>query len=146
MQPIPWYLAAVGAAVIWGVHYPLIDNALQRVSLVSVLLLTALPIVLLAPFYGVQLLEDWRALGAMSWRERLPILALAGTSFAATVLLFISIGGKNATLASLIEISYPVFVALFAFLLFRQIHINASVVAGATLVFAGVVIIILGNR
>ena len=55
---------------------------------------------------------------------------------------YVSIGGKNATLASLIEISYPAFVALFAFLLYREVHFNASVLLGAALVFAGVALII----
>ena len=61
------------------------------------------------------------------------------------MLLFQAISDKNATLASLIEISYPVFVALFAWLLFRQVHLNASVLVGALLVFAGVAVIVLNN-
>ncbi len=143
---IPWYLAALGAALVWGVHYPLIDNALKRVSLPAVLLLTAVPILLVVPFWFGTLADDWRTLGTIPWRERLPILAVALTSLTATVLLFVSIGGKNATLASLIEISYPVFVALFAWLLFREIQVNASVVIGGLLVFTGVVVIIWNNR
>lgn len=41
--------------------------------------------------------------------------------------------------------AYPVFVAVFAYLLFREIHINPSVIAGALLVFAGVGVIIWNN-
>jgi drug/metabolite transporter (DMT)-like permease len=59
--------------------------------------------------------------------------------------LFLSIASKNATLASLIEISYPVFVAVFAYLLFREIHVNPSVIIGGLLVFAGVAMIIWNN-
>lgn len=142
---IPWYASAIGAAVIWGVHYPLIDFALRRVSLVTVLLLTALPIVLLAPFFHRALLADVAALQRMGTGDRATVLSLALTSLLGSVLLFVSIVGKNATLASVIEISYPVFVALFAFLLFRQVHVNASVLAGAALVFAGVMIIVWNN-
>ncbi|MBU0626279.1 EamA family transporter [Patescibacteria group bacterium] len=40
----------------------------------------------------------------------------------ATILL--AIKGKNATVASLIEISYPLFVILFSFLFFRTVNIN----------------------
>ena len=57
----------------------------------------------------------------------------------------VAVRGRNATLASLIEISYPVFVALFAWLLFREIHVNASVVVGGLLVFAGVCLIVWNN-
>lgn len=141
---LPWYVTALGAAVVWGIHYPLVDHALKRLSLSGVLLLTALPILLL-PLITRGLGADLAALRAMSWGERAPILALAFTSLTGSVLLYLSISGKNATLASLIEITYPVFVALFAFLLFRQMHLNATVIVGATLVFAGVAVIILGN-
>lgn len=142
---LPWYVAALGAAVVWGIHYPLVAFALKRVSLVFVLLLTALPIVLLVPFFHRQLRADLAAFAALAAGERWTILALAVTSLAGAVLLFLSIAAKNATLAALLEISYPVFVALFAWWLFREVHWNPSVLAGAALVFFGVVMIIWHN-
>jgi len=141
---LPWYVTALGAALVWGIHYPLVDHALKRFSLTGVLLLTPLPILAL-PFVTRGVDADLATLRAMSWSERVPILALALTSLAGSVLLYLSISGKNATLASLIEITYPVFVVLFAFLLFRQMNLNASVLIGAGLVFAGVAVIVLGN-
>ncbi len=142
---LPWYVSAVGAAVIWGVHYPFLDHALKRLSLFTVLFLTVLPMLLAAPFYYPQLAADAGLLARMNWGERLPILLIPLTSLAGAVLLFLAISDKNATLASLIEISYPVFVVFFAWLLFRQVHLNASVLVGAALVFAGVGLIILNN-
>ena len=142
---IPWYLTAIAAALVWGLHYPLIDNALRKLSVMSVLLLTAVPVLLVAPWFRRTLVADYRTLAQLSWNDRLPILALGLTSFSASVLLFLSIESKNATLASLIEISYPVFVALFAYVLFREMHLNASVLTGSVLVFLGVGIIILNN-
>lgn len=142
---LPWYVTAIGAALVWGVHYPLLDHALKRLSLFSVLFLTVLPVLLAAPWYASSLAADAGALARMGWAERLPILLIPLTSLAGAVLLFLAIGDKNATLASLIEITYPLFVALFAWLLFRQAHLNASVLAGAALVFAGVALIILHN-
>lgn len=142
---LPWYVAAIGAAVVWGLHYPLLDFALKRLSLVSVLLLTAVPLLLIVPFYHRTLRADVAVWQALPWGERLPIAAIAFTSLAGAVLLFLSIAGKNATLAALLEITYPVFVALFAFVLFRELHVNASVLTGALLVFAGVALIIWNN-
>lgn len=141
----PWYLTAIAAAVVWGVHYPLVDYALKRVSIVTVLLLTALPIVLLLPLYQQTLKNDFGVWQTIPWPERLPILAIMVTSLSGAVLLYVSISGKNATLASLIEISYPVFVAVFAYLLFREMHLNASVLLGAALVFSGVALIVWHN-
>ena len=142
---VPWYLTAVGAALMWGLHYPLIDNALKKVSVVSVLLLTALPIILVAPWFHNTLIADYRTLSELRWSDKAPILALALTSLSASILLFVSIDSKNATLASLIEISYPMFVAMFAYLLFREVHLTPSVITGSLLVFLGVGIIILNN-
>ena len=83
---------------------------------------------------------------ALSATERWLIGAIAVTSLAGTVLLYLAVRGRNATLASLIEISYPAFVALFAWLLFREWQINAGVLAGAALVLAGTTLIILNSR
>jgi drug/metabolite transporter (DMT)-like permease len=142
---IPWFVAALGAAVVWGVHYPLVDYALKRLSVTTVLVLTALPIALLVPFFWKSLAHDAAQLRAMPLKELVPILALTVTTVTGALLLFLAIGGKNATLASLIEITYPVFVALFAFVLFREVHLTASVLVGAGLVFAGVFLIIWHN-
>lgn len=141
----PWYVTAIGAALVWGVHYPLVDHALKKLSLVSVLLLTALPIVVLALFFHRTLAADYAVWTTLDTGPKVRVLALALTSLLGSVLLFLSIAGKNATLASLIEISYPVFVALFAWLLFREIHVNTSVILGGLLVFAGVAMIIWNN-
>ncbi|MGE5241257.1 MAG: EamA family transporter [Bacteroidota bacterium] len=142
---LPWYVAGLGAALAWGIHYPLVDHALKKVSLISVLLLTALPIIVVALFSWRTIAADYGVWRAMDPGTRGQILAPALTSLAGSVLLFLSISGKNATLASLIEISYPVFVALFAFALFREVHLNASVLVGGALVFTGVAVIIMNN-
>lgn len=142
---IPWYVFAIGAAMVWGLHYPLIDHALKRVSIVSVFTLTLLPLLIVVPLYHKQLAADWAAVQHMDWSTRLPILAIIVTSTAGALLLIASIAGKNATLAALIEISYPVFVALFAWLLFGEYHLTPRVMLGAGLIIAGVLLIIWRN-
>ncbi|MDH5472868.1 MAG: DMT family transporter [Gammaproteobacteria bacterium] len=142
---IPWYITALGAALIWGLHYPLIDHALKKISLFSVLLITVIPVLLIAPLFSDTLLHDYETFKALETTQKLTISAIGLTSLLASILLFMSIGSKNATLASLIEITYPVFVALFSFILFKHLHINASVITGGILVMAGAGIIILNN-
>jgi drug/metabolite transporter (DMT)-like permease len=143
---IPWYVMAIGAAVVWGVHYPLLDHALKSVSLASVLLLTLLPVLLIAPWFHREIAADLEVIAGLDWAARGGILAIAVTGTLATVLLLLAIGSKNATLASLIEISYPLFVALFAFLLFREFHLNASALLGGLMVMAGLGLIAFGSR
>ena len=143
---IPWYIPAIAAAVVWGLHYPLIEFALRRVSLTTVVLLTALPMALVALAFPARLAADWRLMVGLPSGERFIIGAIAFTSLAGTVLLYLAVRGRNATLASLIEISYPAFVAVFAWLLFRQWHLNAGVLWGAVLMFAGTALIIFNSR
>ncbi len=141
----PWYVTAIGAALVWGIHYPLVDHALKKISPISVLLLTALPVFLVAPFFYRTLAADYAVWSGMAAGAKAAVLALALTSLTGSLLLFLSIAGKNATLASLIEISYPVFVAGFAFVLFREVQINSSAIVGGLLVFAGVATIVWNN-
>lgn len=145
MTTVPWYLAALAAAVVWGVHYPLVDHALKKLSLPGVLVLTTLPVVALVPLFARPLRSDIGVLAAADWPSRLLLLTPALTSVAGAALLYAAIDTKNATLASLIEISYPAFVALFAWLLFRETHLTANALLGGALIMSGVVLIARGN-
>jgi drug/metabolite transporter (DMT)-like permease len=143
---LPWYVSALFAAAIWGLHYPLLEHALKKISLVSVLFLTALPFALLGAVYHRRIAADFAVWRDLDGASQIMIGAIALTGFAATVLLYMAIGSRNATLASLIEISYPAFVALFAYVLFRETALNMGVLIGAALIFAGVAVIVLNNR
>lgn len=52
-----------------------------------------------------------------------------------------SITAKNATLAGLIEISYPIFIALFSYLLFKDNQLTPGSIAGALLIFSGIFVV-----
>ena len=143
---LPWYLTALGAALVWGIHYPLVDYALKHVSIYGVLLLTMLPILLLMPIFLSDLARDLNSVLSLPGSAQGKIAAIGVTSLLGAVLLYLSIAGKNATLASLIEITYPVFVAFFSYVLFRHLHLNASVIIGGLLVIAGAGLIIYNNQ
>jgi hypothetical protein len=95
---IPWYVAAIGAAVVWGIHYPLLDFAMKRISIYGVLLLGVLPIFQLMPLFHRELAADVTLFKTLPDREKLSILTLMLTSMAGTVLIYLSIGSKNASL------------------------------------------------
>lgn len=143
---IPWYIAALGAALTWGLHYPLVGFAMQRISLFSVLLITIIPVLLLAPLFAGQLNTDLQNFRALPTSEQWMISVTGLTSIAGTAFVFLAISGKNATLASLIEISYPVFVAFFSYVIFKQMHVNASVILGGLMVVSGAGLIIYHNQ
>lgn len=143
---LPWYLAALGAAIAWGIHYPLIDFAMKRISVYGVLLLSVLPVVLLMPIFMRQLGQDVDVFSTLPSIERALILTVGLTSTLGAIFLFLAINSKNATLASLIEITYPVFVVFFSWLVFRQVHVNASVIAGGLMILIGASLIIYNNQ
>ena len=143
---IPWYLAAIGAAIIWGIHYPLIDFAMKRLSVYSVLLISVLPVLFLMPMFLRDLARDVEVFKLLPTNEQWLVAAIGLTSTLGAVLLYLSVNSKNATLASLIEITYPVFVVLFAYLFFRQVHVNTSVILGGLMILIGAGLIIYNNQ
>lgn len=143
---IPWYVAALGAAIVWGMHYPLIDFAMKRLSVYSVLLISVLPVLLLMPVFLRELGSDLETFKLLPTNEQWMVAAIGLTSTLGAVLLYLSVNSKNATLASLIEITYPVFVVFFAYLFFRQVHVNTWVILGGLMILVGAGLIIYNNR
>lgn len=144
-----WIFYAVAASVIWGVSYAasgrVIEHGMAPLTFFFYYACFGAIAGALALAAGGRLGDltgELRALGS-DW----PWFALALVSSAAgTLLIYMAIGEKNATLASLIEISYPIFVALFAWLFFRQNQINAMTIVGGALIMGGVVVVFLANR
>lgn len=143
-----WFVYALAAAVIWGVSYAASGRAIERgIS----------PLVFFTLYATVGTCMGVGALAAMGRLAAIPNeirsigpdwgwLALAVvTSGIGALLIYMAIGEKNATLASLIEISYPVFVAFFAWLFFRETQFNLSTVVGAGMIIGGVTVVYLGS-
>ena len=144
-----WFIYAFSAAVIWGVSYAASGRVIERgmsplmffffyaaFATVAAALAISLTGKIGQIAHEVRVLEtDW------------PWLAVAViTSAAGALLIYMAIGEKNATVASLIEISYPLFVAFFAWLFFRETQFNMATIIGAVLILTGVGVVYLGNR
>ena len=144
-----WFVYAFLAAVIWGVSYASSGRVIERgVSpLVFFALYTSVGTVLT---YGTLALtgrlsavsSEVKSLGA-DWPWLVVALLTSGLG---GLLIYMAIGEKNATLASLIEISYPIFVAFFAWLFFLETQFNLASLLGGALIIGGVAVVYLGNR
>ena len=143
---IPWYIAALGAAVTWGVYYPLVDMALKRISLYSIILLSMIPVLLVLPFFLKTVSDDLETVKMLPASEQWVIVSLGVIGLFGEVMVYLAITGKNATLTSLIEMTYPVFVVLFAYIFYRQMHVTASVFVGGLMILVGSGLIIYNNR
>jgi drug/metabolite transporter (DMT)-like permease len=144
-----WLLYALAAAVIWGISYAASGRAIERgVSPLVFFTLCAsvgAAMGLAALFLSGKLAafpNEIRGLG----RDWIWLVVAVVTSGVGALLIYMAIGEKNATLASLIEISYPLFVAFFAWLFFRETQFNFATVGGALLIVSGVSVVFLGNR
>ena len=144
-----WVIYALGAAMLWGASYaasgpilragmpPLVFyfyfSLFGMVAAISMIFLSGKGSYLLAPLYHNRTQTGWFLFSLMA--------AAVGA-----VMTYMAIGAKNATLACLIEISYPLFVVFFAWLFFREVQLNIRTCIGAVLVIAGILVIFLGEK
>ena len=143
---IAWWGYAVIASVIWGVHYVLIGRAMTVISPITLYWMPIIPLVIFLPFYYKTLIADAHALMVASSDVKISVSIVMFTSIIASVALYKAIQGNNPTIASLIEISFPIFVAIFAYLIFGDNHLNSwHAIAGGALIIAGTVLVIVGG-
>lgn len=144
-----WLFYALTAAILWGVSYAASGRVLERgisplalyfcygvfgVALGGIaLMVTGKLLTIPADIRGLQ--GDW------VWF----VISIVGAAVGA-LLIYMAIGEKNATVASLIEVSYPIFVALFTWIFFREVQFNLQTVVGGALILSGVAVVFLGNR
>jgi len=143
---LPWYVAALGAAITWGIYYPLVDMALKRISLFSVILLSMIPVFLVLPVFLKTVSQDIETVKTLPVSEQWIIAGIGLIGLFGEVMVYLAISGKNATLASLIEMTYPVFVVLFAYVFYRQMHVSTSVFIGGLMILVGAGLIIYNNQ
>jgi drug/metabolite transporter (DMT)-like permease len=139
-----WLFYALAASVVWGIGYAACGRILQRGFSSTGLFFLDMFFGLLAMCVYFTVTKSWgltfaqgRQLGGQSFW--LAVTVVATTS--ASLFSFLAIQNKNATLASLVEISYPFFVAFFAWLLFRDAQLTWPTAFGGILILAGIGII-----
>ena len=144
-----WFFYALGAAMIWGINYAVSGRLLERGMSPQTLFLLDMIFGTIALALLISLTGKWQTT-TMEIRAAQPqllfLIIAVMASVSAGLLIFMSIEAKNATVASLIEVSYPLFTAFFAWVFFRQNTINPSTALGALLILTGVFIVARGNR
>jgi len=144
-----WIIYAVAASICWGMSYaacgPLLKRGLDPLLLMLGYSFFGLLGVIFALLSTGKLAQAFKspALDAHSigW-----FLFSVAVSALGAYLTYAAMGAKNPTLVSLIEITYPLFVVLFAWVFFREMQLNPITLCGGLLVLAGVAVITLGER
>jgi drug/metabolite transporter (DMT)-like permease len=143
-----WFLYAVLASVVWGLSYVLNGELFKSLSVLTVVAIqtfvTSVIFAVAAILTGVFRNDVYSVMTSsrLMWLMLFGILALAIAEYG----IGYSIQGKNATLAGLIEISYPIFIALFAYFLFGENQLSFATAVGGVLIFAGVSVIYVAAR
>lgn len=140
-----WWMWAIVASTVWGVHYNIVAKSLSVASPITVYFIPNIMLMVTLPFWYRTLVEDYNTIVASSWDTKLSVFIVMFTSIIASVAVYKAIHASNATYASLIEISYPVFVAIFAFLIFKENHFNPSIIIGGLMIMVGSGIIVWNN-
>ena len=136
------------ASVLWGVAYVLGARLLQSIHVQTLLLLELGCGTVTFLFWSIithSLKLDLQIAsknGALCKQLLLSVLAFN----TANMLILWSVKDKNAVLASLLEVSYPLFVLLFAWLFFREVHMTPVTAVGGLLILAGVMMVSWHNR
>ncbi|MFM1902463.1 MAG: hypothetical protein RLZZ440_363 [Planctomycetota bacterium] len=142
-MPFHGYLLAVAAAVLWGLLYVLDERLLAGMSIYRLYFLHSIAGVAVA---GTVLLvqgESPASLLRLSWPGAPAPLVLTTMAVVALACLaiFASIQALGASRAAVLEISYPLFVAVFAWLLYRH-PLQWPVIVGGIFIFIGSAIIV----
>ncbi len=135
------YLFPVGAALTWGLIYALDQKILKTVSPLTLLFIDAVVTVIV--FLPIFLLRKnaFQEVTRLGRTDVALILITVLLTILADVLILQGVKHLSASTASMIEISYPIFVVLFSFLLFRT-TVSIPVLFGGLLIFAGSFVII----
>jgi drug/metabolite transporter (DMT)-like permease len=138
-----WWGYALLSAACWGAQYVLMETLFRKVDFAAAFSFLSLAngVLVAAILWVLYPRQNWSRLGE-SW----PVIALVVLYliFGTGAYLFnaLAINQKNATLASLLEISYPLFIILFTAIFFRQIHLDPIGVVGAVLILLGCILVV----
>ena len=137
-----WIIYALLASILWGLNYSLSERILNSISPVSLLALEmaagGIFFSIIASFTNFK--QDWKSLLTepnLFWITLLEVVVVILASF----FIVCSVRAKNATAAGIIELIYPLFIIFFSWVLFRENHVNASVISGGIFIFIGVLLI-----
>lgn len=137
-----WIVYALGASMFWGLSYVFSAETYKHISVFTAVALSSFVtgcIALVGAAWFGMLTVDIKTLSAYSPAS----MYFAGAILAGVLgefFIAFAIAGKSATLAGMIEISYPIFIALFSYIFFKE-AISAQTYFGGLLIFLGVFVI-----
>jgi drug/metabolite transporter (DMT)-like permease len=141
-----WFFCALGTAIMWGFGYALSEKVMKDsyhplfIMVVTGFLYFVLSIV--AAYFtnnlkgGLQTIQDNPA-------SIVNVMLVSLSVVIGSFLILYAISLKNATLVNLIEITYPIFTLIFAYIIMKEVQISPATAFGGLLIFTGIGVIYL---
>ena len=138
---LAWFWLAVVAAAGWGMAYAFSEKLMHYVSaptqMVFVYILSLFPFLFM--FFRTEHLEEMKALSEP--KPVIYLLVIVAANAVANIAVLEAFKLKNATTVSMVEVSIPLFTALTALIFFREVQVTLPLVAGGSLIMAGLFVI-----
>jgi len=144
----PWWLFSISAAIIWGLHFNLVVKVSKVLpkdiyTALTIFVITSIAILPLLLVIHQKVFSNVVTLWQSGNDIRVSIIVLVFTAIIAATLLYIAMQlSPNATVAALLDITYPLFIAIIAWLLYKENHLDWYVLAGGGLIFCGAMLIV----
>lgn len=137
-----WIYYAITASIVWGFSYAMQEKLLYKISIQTELAVTYLIGFITTSLIALSsgsLYKDFQKID--SYTVRL-IFTISGLCLIANFCIASAIKNKNASLASIIEISYPLFTILASYLLYGEKQVNNNSIIAGLLIFSGVTLLL----
>lgn len=139
-----WAILALGASIMWGLAYAISEKVLRAGVHPSILMVSSamisFPLFVFVASYLGQVKPGMDIL--MAQPKLIPIIIIQALAIViGSYMIFVAVNMKNATLVNLIEITYPLFTALFAYIILKDVQFNWWTLVGGLVVMSGLAII-----
>ena len=142
-----WIILALLSAIFWGLSYSLIEKVLVNISATLLTFYSSLFVCVSMIVILLIKKENFSPNELLKSNNLYYFLGSESCFVIANLCILYSIAkSKNATISSLIEITYPMWVLLFSFLIFRECKLNFGGVIGGILIFIGIIILSIYNN
>jgi drug/metabolite transporter (DMT)-like permease len=143
-QYIAQYLPFLNA-VLYAVYYVFLQEIFGKLSLSVVLLTNGLLFTILALLARLFSWDDLSFAALKEPRMLWSFVALIALSIVLQVTHYFALKNTSATYMAFAEISYPLFIPIFAYLLFARQELSPSISIGGGLILLGSIIIARGG-
>ena len=139
---LSYFWFAIGASALWGLSYVISETLLTEFNSPQLLWYnsTIVCIILSAHLIITNQCAP-TVIKFFDYKHTYLILVYPCLYLTASLLILKSIHIGNASLAAIIEASYPLFTLLFAYLIFQKIQFNFGVLVGLVFILTGIYIV-----